>query len=276
MFQDFKTEIKVLFIVVVAAIIFIVGGFLFLRSTSTPSRQDVSISSQFSIGEEVVVRGKVLENVTACVVDADCYLRVEIEGNKIVVPYGYGRNIDGRYCVEGSVQEAFDVKKGSEVEISGIVISEAEISPCDSSSYYIRTLNDDTNIDISNWQTYRSDEFGFEVKYPQGYILEKENETVVLADPEDRNNLRISFEQSAKNTKEIVEELVTNELLIGGRESFVLFLGDGDSIFNIYYIPLGPGDTLIMKIRISKSGGMPPYEQTQLFNQILSTFRFIE
>jgi len=27
-------------------------------------------------------------------------------------------------------------------------------------------------IDTSNWQTYRNDEFGFEVKYPAGYKIQ--------------------------------------------------------------------------------------------------------
>jgi len=306
MFQEFKTEIKILIAAVIVVIIFVVGGVFLLRSTPTSPSQDISMGFQFTVGEEVIVRGKVIENVTACVVDGACYLRVEVEGNKIVIPYGYGRNIDGRYCIEGSVQEAFGVKKGSEVEVLGVVTGEAEISPCDSSSYYIRLIGDDASIDIStdstsrtaSWQTYRNEEFGGEIKAPPSVKVEASDSGFIFFIkvnlPQEENKLTTIGQiqiTKRKATQEIIQDIVDIRVLeIGERlqETNQVKVKnvnlDGCSGSQIRDIDSSTFITGCMR-NIEDNDYIqailfiePTYseEYSNLYNQILSTFRFVE
>ena len=123
--------------------------------------------SQQQIGEELAVEGVVVANVTDCVVDALCVLTVDVDGKEFSVPYGYGLNAEGVECFESDTEDAFDAKAGDRIEIFGKFISEIELSPCNDSRYYIRSLEGD----VSNWQTYRNEEYGFEFSHPEDMVI---------------------------------------------------------------------------------------------------------
>jgi len=44
--------------------------------------------------------------------------------------------------------------------------------------------NQQSEIDMSDWQTYRNEEYGFEVRYPEGWEMKEENNKLSFIDPD--------------------------------------------------------------------------------------------
>lgn len=95
------------------------------------SQDSAHVSSTFT--EDSLISGVVLENVSACEVDADCYLRIAFADTAIVALYGAGERpaLPCPSTVEVS-NAAFRVQPQEIVEVV--------ISRCQEEGYYLRRL----------------------------------------------------------------------------------------------------------------------------------------
>jgi len=92
-----------------------------------------SMRASSTFVEDTLISGIVLENVTACEVDATCYLRIEFADTAIVALYGTGERpaLPCPTTVEVS-NAAFAVRPHETVEVV--------ISRCAKEGYYLRRL----------------------------------------------------------------------------------------------------------------------------------------
>lgn len=84
--------------------------------------------------EDALIAGKVLQNSTACQVDATCYLQIEFADTTVVALYGTGERPAPACPISREVSDtAFQVGLG---ELISVVVS-----TCDSDGYYLRRLD---------------------------------------------------------------------------------------------------------------------------------------
>jgi len=150
-------------------------------------------------------------------------------------------------------------------------------------------LEDCIEPDTSNWQIYRNEEFGFEVKYPKNYILEKNSEESINFWTEDRyklnsemmlskgasylsHNLGIEVANEKWSKEKIDENLKNNEIqkeeIYLNNIKIIKFLKKSDE-GNIYLNCIQKNNIYIV---IYKNDSTSEKE----FDQILSTFKFID
>lgn len=102
---------------------------LVLLGCASPDEGPQTALSAFA--EDTPVVGRVAENVTACEVDAACWLRIELADTTIPAFYGLGDRDDAPCRIPPAVSNAaFDVRRGDTVEVV--------LSPCGSEGHFIR------------------------------------------------------------------------------------------------------------------------------------------
>jgi len=162
------------------------------------------------------------------------------------------------------------------------------------------------NDETADWKTYRNEEYGFEVKYPENTLTKVSVEESLPPDYSSKFN-GVKFISSAragnlgkkecmyggsglisickaeaeggitfipidKQFQDIVEPLTNTETIsILGKEGTSYFIGAEGEGTDYYIIPLTSTQTLIIARTYRIDGFMPK----QLFNQIISTFKFI-
>jgi len=268
MTQDFKPEIKLFLIVAAVSVVLAVGGILLLRGE--PSVR--SVDSVSSIREDMV----------SCTFDEEC----------TVVLYGY--------CCE---KEASAINKKYENEyLHNPDLQKPENSPksclpivCDYpdlDAYAAQCINkkctavlEPQENSTEGWQTYRNDEFGFEVKYPkddqcdlitvggnswsfgrinldvldaEGFNLEEYVDDFV----EKRSQEPYSWTfESRQQTEVNNKEAIALTYRAGGlnRLAEVTFVKQGENVYALGW-----------------SAGVFACNELDIFPQILSTFRFVE
>lgn len=209
MLQNFKTEIKLFFLVVLVAVVISVCGILLLRALRTPPAtvssdliiEDVSSprSNQelTSADDQNQVIAYLKENITN-IVQAEPVLgayrffvfdTVEFyEGNKFIAPFEDGHiggYLLGKYSIEnGEVKIVYLDEILNQETLDGLKKRHGFI-----------------DIDTSNWQTYRSDEFGFEFKYPEDY----ETKEIPIDKP---TGLSISLDKGSITVQEIDNSII--------------------------------------------------------------------
>jgi hypothetical protein len=87
---------------------------------------------------EVIFRGVVSENITACEVDAFCLLRILVDEELVTVVYHYGEM--PRCQNDQATSQGFALSPGDEVEVYGAVYEASSISTCDADRYYLLKL----------------------------------------------------------------------------------------------------------------------------------------
>ncbi len=157
----------------------------------------------------------------------------------------------------------------------------------------------ETIDDISNWKTYRNEEYGFEMKYPKIYVITKENKNSIdfvnkkekelweqgkIGSPigneislnvytiEDKNFIIWREKQLSQNkTKEKVEEIMKNMTKVKT---------DNYNWMNFSWYEEGWGEMsefFLQKDNILIEVILSNYKKPNtVFNQMLSTFKFIE
>jgi hypothetical protein len=97
----------------------------------TASTSDAALSP---FVEDTPISGRVLENSTACEVDAACYLRIEFADTSLVALYGTGERPAPECAISRDVSDvAFQL---SLEEVITVVVSQ-----CGSDGYYLRELD---------------------------------------------------------------------------------------------------------------------------------------
>lgn len=111
-------------------IVFHIGITGALFGCSGPGQDGLELSP---FAEDVLSSGSVLENSTACVVDAVCYLRIEFADASIVAVYGSGERPANDCRTPSAVSDvAFQVEDGDRVDVV--------VSRCSAVGYFLRQL----------------------------------------------------------------------------------------------------------------------------------------
>ena len=285
-FQEFRTETRLLFVVALAAIILAVGGILLLQTiqpTQTSTPQEPRISSGVA---QVDAEDQV------CETDIDCE-RVETHCNDCSCGAAVNRD---------SVQKYNDLYGETCRNYRGAVCEfycETPFPRC-VNNRCVLSAEKGPFSDTSNWQTYRNDEFGFEVKYPEGWktlwSLGMGSAGLSVNPPNKEgifstSNISLSwgYEINGEKINEITEEDIEETLekfkaVVDNFQQENIVINDVSAVrargLNNEEILVGTKNVIILFIHkdilytISYSSINGDYERE--FNQILSTFRFID
>lgn len=93
---------------------------------------------KYQEGEEILIEGIVIKNEKGCIVDASCYLLVNLDGEKIRVTYNNG---EWPPCSNNAaVEQGFTIKENDRVKVFG-KFTQGQINTCNSKNYYITKLS---------------------------------------------------------------------------------------------------------------------------------------
>jgi len=269
----FKSEIKIFLIVAaVATILAVAGIFLFLswRLGTNP----ITYAQCSQLGQEM---DTLIKQANYCEVDSDCIVISE------VAPRCFGlvnKDADITSIQRNSLQwQNLGCGKGS---VSEQCVRAPNVLKCQENRCVGVWNQDNPVIDTSTWQTYRNDEFGFEVRYPKGWVMVGEGE---IKNQQTNSSLSIIENNNPKNLS--LDEWFREATLINGRPTIKAVAKpvtiNGVRAYrldtelpppNPYFEIVGIADeqqhifTIHADYKVLEDG--------EILNQILSTFRFIE
>ena len=165
--KNFNPGIKLFFIVALVAVILTIGGILLLKSMGVPGG-GLLLYECWQLEGEIKTS---IENANYCNVDSDC-IASDIGG----CPFGCFRLVN-RNADTQIIQEKISQYKETRCNtcIYGCVVPpDAEEIKCLNNQCvdirFQKKDNQQLTIDTTSWQTYRNEEFGFEVKYPKEWF----------------------------------------------------------------------------------------------------------
>lgn len=112
------------------------------RPTSPPAGSDaLDLPAVDQDGDgKVLLRGRVIDNVRGCEVDAACLLRLEVDGRVTSVVYHFGEWPPCEHSADA--HQGTEARKGERVEVHARIIEGNQLTTCTSSEFYIRPLTD--------------------------------------------------------------------------------------------------------------------------------------
>jgi len=139
------------------------------------------------------------------------------------------------------------------------------------------------NNDTSDWQTYRNEEFGFEFKYPKGFINQEtpsDNNLLYLRKTENGSdvftNLRL---RKNYQINEIISTVEMEEIKVGDRLGYKYFYQEGVGYSGVVLVQLSQNAIELTYDFIGSNKNNKISKEAFVennINQILSTFKFIE
>ena len=182
-----------------------------------------------------------------------------------------------------SYQEMIDLAKKQEE--SNIVI-ESKLSP---SPIEIPTVDPST----ANWKTYRNDEFGFEIRYPNDFQKDLEKDNYIKVYKPGFASLSISSILTNKNLEEYVDErIAATKEAYEGKPSLSVYKKISNTVagkpsiqLEVYYEAAGTSgleeymaneSNSIVEIRMMDLADSIESQIKKTFDQILSTFKFTQ
>ncbi|MDO8559200.1 MAG: hypothetical protein Q7R84_02605, partial [bacterium] len=141
-------------------------------------------------------------------------------------------------------------------------------------------LSDNSANETADWKTFSvTGPGGFQFKYPPYYEVDSGMRRQDFSDSRDANNMRLSlvfYDMNINDVKDDFKSFGSEVVSVEGKEIVYYSLGEHNQLEKIYLIPLQELKTLKITVIITEYGSLPFGDQSKLFDQILSTFRFAE
>ena len=270
--QDFKPDIKIFLLVASITVVLSVGGIFLLRGLSpTPAVQPTINNYQpVSIAQQVFISQEECEQKT---------------GKHCFVFRGFCQVMVAQTEAEAEANEKF-------------------LRDCEKMIGTWRPTEETLETDTSGWQTYRNDEFGFELKYPtdfQEYGYTKRDDSFSAQSTETRRSLHVNVVTGKASLQEYLDEVdrtratayegdpsvaVLRRYDVGGNLGGVVEYPAIQQVTQLLAAALVEIETFIdgsseviidISVRGGEGEGPEPDESLwQLNNQILATFRFVD
>jgi len=140
--------------------------------------------------------------------------------------------------------------------------------------------------EVTDWKTYRSEDYGFEVKYPPDFIDQKDvtSETLLAKMKTDRGSSYYFTIRVMKNYK--IDQIISNveeikKINIGGHLGYEYFYIEGAGMSEVALIQVGEDALSISFDCIGNGQNFATANDRKIyvqdfFNQIFSTFKFLE